>query len=34
VRENIFRHYEEGEDPVEAAEKGTNEVALAVMQQR
>ncbi len=31
VRENIFRHYEEGEDPVEAAEKGTNEVALAVI---
>ncbi|MFA6614042.1 MAG: efflux RND transporter permease subunit, partial [Endomicrobiia bacterium] len=27
VRENIFRHYEEGEDPVEAAEKGTNEVS-------
>ncbi len=31
VRENIFRHFEEGEDPVTAAEKGTNEVALAVI---
>lgn len=31
VRENIFRHYEEGEDPIEAAEKGTNEVSLAVI---
>jgi HAE1 family hydrophobic/amphiphilic exporter-1 len=31
VRENIFRHYEEGEDPVEAAIKGTDEVTLAVV---
>ncbi|OGS19520.1 MAG: hypothetical protein A3J83_02690 [Elusimicrobia bacterium RIFOXYA2_FULL_40_6] len=31
VRENIFRHIEEGEDPKSAAEKGTNEVMLAVV---
>lgn len=31
VRENIFRHIEEGMKPMEAAEKGTNEVALAVI---
>ncbi len=31
VRENIFRHIEEGEEPKVAAEKGTNEVALAVI---
>jgi hydrophobe/amphiphile efflux-1 (HAE1) family protein len=31
VRENIFRHLERGEDPVEAASKGTSEIALAVM---
>jgi multidrug efflux pump subunit AcrB len=31
VLENIFRHVEMGEDPVVAAEKGTNEVALAVL---
>jgi HAE1 family hydrophobic/amphiphilic exporter-1 len=31
VRENIFRHYEEGADPVTAAENGTNEVLLAVI---
>jgi HAE1 family hydrophobic/amphiphilic exporter-1 len=31
VRENIFRHIEEGMGPKEAAEKGTNEVALAVI---
>ncbi|MCL2335195.1 MAG: efflux RND transporter permease subunit, partial [Endomicrobia bacterium] len=31
VRENIFRHYEEGEDPVTAAIKGTDEVTLAVI---
>ncbi|AKL98092.1 efflux RND transporter permease subunit [Endomicrobium proavitum] len=31
VRENIFRHYEEGEDPVKAAINGTNEVTLAVI---
>jgi HAE1 family hydrophobic/amphiphilic exporter-1 len=31
VRENIFRHIEMGMDPKEAAEKGTNEVALAVI---
>jgi HAE1 family hydrophobic/amphiphilic exporter-1 len=31
VRENIFRHIEEGMKPKEAAEKGTNEVALAVI---
>ena len=31
VRENIFRHIEEGEEPKVAALKGTNEVALAVI---
>ncbi len=33
VRENIFRHLEEGKekDPKKAAEKGTNEVAMAVI---
>lgn len=31
VRENIFRHIEAGMKPKEAAEKGTNEVALAVI---
>ncbi|MEI7640959.1 MAG: efflux RND transporter permease subunit [bacterium] len=31
VRENIFRHIELGMSPKEAAEKGTNEVALAVI---
>jgi len=31
VRENIFRHIEEGEDPVLAASKGTKEVTLAVI---
>lgn len=31
VRENIFRHIEEGATPHEAAVKGTNQVALAVV---
>ncbi|MGD0907136.1 MAG: efflux RND transporter permease subunit [Candidatus Acidiferrales bacterium] len=31
VIENVFRHLEMGEDPVTAAIKGTNEVALAVL---
>jgi HAE1 family hydrophobic/amphiphilic exporter-1 len=31
VRENIYRHYEEGEEPDAAAQKGTDEVALAVV---
>jgi len=31
VRENIYRHYEEGEEPDEAAQKGTDEVSLAVI---
>ena len=31
VRENIFRHMEEGEDPKEAASRGTGEIALAVL---
>jgi HAE1 family hydrophobic/amphiphilic exporter-1 len=31
VRENIFRHIEMGMEPKEAAEKGTNEVGLAVI---
>ncbi len=31
VRENIFRYIEKGINPKEAAEKGTNEVALAVI---
>lgn len=31
VRENIFRHIELGEKPIDAAIKGTNEVTLAVV---
>ncbi|MCA6072547.1 MAG: efflux RND transporter permease subunit [Endomicrobium sp.] len=31
VRENIFRHYEEGSSPLKAAIVGTNEVTLAVV---
>jgi HAE1 family hydrophobic/amphiphilic exporter-1 len=31
VRENIFRHMEQGEEPKVAASRGTGEVALAVM---
>ncbi len=31
VRENIFRHMERGADPITAAQKGTAEIALAVM---
>src|SRR5687768_8660963 len=31
VRENIFRHMEQGEDPVTAAHRGTAEIGLAVM---
>jgi HAE1 family hydrophobic/amphiphilic exporter-1 len=31
VRENIFRHIEMGEKPIEAAKKGTAEVTLAVI---
>jgi multidrug efflux pump subunit AcrB len=31
VRENIYRHYEEGAEPDEAAQNGTDEVALAVV---
>lgn len=31
VRENIFRHLEHGENPVTAARKGTDEIALAVL---
>ncbi len=31
VLENIYRHIEEGESPAAAAEKGTNEVAFAVL---
>ncbi len=31
VLENIFRHQEEGEDPLEAAHNGTREIALAAM---
>ncbi|MCL2506060.1 MAG: efflux RND transporter permease subunit [Endomicrobia bacterium] len=31
VRENIYRHYEEGAEPDVAAQKGTDEVALAVV---
>jgi hydrophobic/amphiphilic exporter-1 (mainly G- bacteria), HAE1 family len=30
VRENIFRHLEHGEDPITAASRGTQEIALAV----
>lgn len=31
VRENIFRHLEHGEDPITAASRGTQEIALAVL---
>ena len=31
VRENIFRHLEMGQKPIEAARKGTSEIALAVL---
>jgi HAE1 family hydrophobic/amphiphilic exporter-1 len=31
VRENIFRHYEEGSNPIKSAINGTNEVTLAVI---
>lgn len=31
VRENIFKHLERGEDPKEAALKGTEEIALSVL---
>ncbi|MBI4497321.1 MAG: efflux RND transporter permease subunit [Chloroflexi bacterium] len=31
VRENIFRHTEQGEEPVVAASKGTREIAFAVL---
>ncbi len=31
VRENIYRHMEQGEDPMTAARKGTAEIGLAVM---
>jgi hydrophobic/amphiphilic exporter-1 (mainly G- bacteria), HAE1 family len=31
VRENIWRHVEEGEEPIMAAEKGTLQVAMAVV---
>ncbi len=31
VRENIFRHMERGADPITAAQRGTSEIALAVM---
>lgn len=31
VRENIYRHYENGEDPDDAAQNGTDEVSLAVI---
>ncbi len=31
VRENIFRHMERGETPMEASNRGTNEVALSVV---
>ena len=31
VRENIYRHMEHGLDPMQAAEKGTSEIGLAVM---
>ncbi|MDR2067069.1 MAG: efflux RND transporter permease subunit [Endomicrobium sp.] len=31
VRENIFRHYQEGANPIKAALDGTNEVTLAVI---
>lgn len=31
VRENIYKYLERGEDPITAAQKGTSEIALAVM---
>ncbi|MDR3306408.1 MAG: efflux RND transporter permease subunit [Endomicrobium sp.] len=31
VRENIFRHYEQGSNPIKSAIDGTNEVTLAVI---
>jgi hydrophobe/amphiphile efflux-1 (HAE1) family protein len=31
VRESIYRHMEDGEDPVTAAQRGTSEIGLAVM---
>ncbi|MDR3281573.1 MAG: efflux RND transporter permease subunit, partial [Endomicrobium sp.] len=31
VRENIFRHYEEGADPIKSAIEGTSEVTLAII---
>lgn len=31
VRENIFRHYQEGSDPVKSSIDGTNEVTMAVI---
>ena len=31
VRENIYRHMEQGEDPMTAAQRGTSEIGLAVM---
>src|SRR5690606_36545332 len=31
VRENIFRHMEQGKDPVRAAREATHEIGLAVM---
>jgi len=31
VRENIYRHMEQGEDPMTAARRGTSEIGLAVM---
>jgi HAE1 family hydrophobic/amphiphilic exporter-1 len=31
VRENIFRHYQDGESPIRAAINGTNEVTMAVI---
>lgn len=31
VRENIFRHYEQGESPIKSAIEGTKEVTLAVI---
>ncbi|MDR3111949.1 MAG: efflux RND transporter permease subunit [Elusimicrobiota bacterium] len=31
VRENIFRHYEEGSSPIKSAITGTNEVSMAVI---
>jgi hydrophobe/amphiphile efflux-1 (HAE1) family protein len=31
VRENIYRHMEQGEDPITAAQRGTAQIGLAVM---